>query len=115
MKKVVLVLLIIVFLLCPAWGASKRSSRNITVLYTEPATDADKSPLTDLESCFVSYNTRVKWVVGKTVLASKPIGGSRITTTMPIPVVHGTVKFKANCKDVNGNVSKDSSIITKIF
>jgi hypothetical protein len=89
---------------------------NVGISFKEPTKNSDGSALTDLKDCYISYDMGGGWIIGNTVPASSATGGTNQTTSFEVPILSGMekdVKFKGNARDLSGNVSADSNIITK--
>lgn len=116
MKKVfILLILMLIPLTVSAWDVTV-TGVNVTISYTEPTTNEDVTPLTDLKDCTVFYNIGGGWVTGKIVPASVATGGGSQSTVFEVPITQGMerdVQFKGTCADISGNISKDSNIVTK--
>ena len=89
----------------------------VTATYTEPTTNANATPLTDLAKTNVYYQlpggTPVK---GPDVSASRLLGGGIITTTVTVPVVAGqdlVVTFWATATDTAANESARSTEVQR--
>ena len=87
----------------------------VTASYTEPTTNADATPLTDLAKTNVYYQlpggTPVK---GADVPASRPQGGGVISTQVTVPVTAGqdvVVTFWATATDQQKNESEPSKSV----
>ena len=94
------------------------SGTELTVTYTEPTTNADGSPLTDLARTnviwkFLPAGTDTKEA---NVAATKLTGGGAITTKLIVPVEAGqerTVEITATATDTSGNESVRATAVQK--
>lgn len=99
----------LLLLAVPAWAVTVTpSGTTADVIYTEPSTNADGSPLTDLDHCNVyakpTVGTEIKF---ENVPASKLAGGAPVRT--PITVAGGSnYVITVSCTDKVGNESKRS-------
>lgn len=91
----------------------------VSFVYTEPSTNPDGSPLSDLRETrlyFQKENGTPE--IGATVPASRPQGGGIISATLLVPVLQGqeaNVTFWATALDLVGNESARSvSVVQRI-
>src|SRR3990170_330159 len=113
MRRGGLALLGLLLLAAPAWAIDFTvSGAVLTVTYTEPTTNTDGSPLTDLARTNVYTEILLPGqapVKGPNVAATTPTGGGAIstTTTVPIgatlPIKEANVKVWATATDASGN------------
>lgn len=102
----------------PAWAIDFTvTGASVTATYTEPTTNADATPLTDLAKTNVYYQlpggTPVK---GPDVPASRPQGGGAISTQVTVPVIAGQdvlVTFWATATDTAANESARSTEVQR--
>lgn len=88
-------------------------SSTVTVEYTEPTTNADGTPLTDLAGTTVFYRlTGGLDTLGAMVPATAPTGGQRRSVGVTVSSVTGTVTVWAVATDAVGNVSARSTTAT---
>ncbi len=118
MKTVFLAVLMLGMLIATSVSAIEVTVTGVSVgiSFTEPTTNENGTTLSDLKECFLSYDIGGGWILGNTVPASKVSGGGTQATSFEVPVLAGMekdVKFKGNARDLSGNVSKDSAIVTK--
>ena len=94
----------------------------LTVTYTEPATNTDGSPLTDLARTNVYTEMLLPGqapVKGPNVAASASTGGGAISTTITVPIgaalpiKEANVKVWATATDTSGNEGPPSNVVTK--
>ncbi len=90
----------------------------LTVTYTEPTTNSDKTPLTDLAKTTIYYSlnggTDVK--VTPDIAAITPTGGGSVSTQITVPIAanqSASVTIRATATDVSGNESIKSVAVTK--
>ena len=94
------------------------NNAEVTMAWTEPTTNADGSPVTDLLKT-EGYFEIVGDVAGEqlcgSVLAALPTGGQPVSVICTVPVVVNTEKdvlFRAKAFDVSGNVSLATPDVT---
>lgn len=109
-----------------AFGTSPAFALDVTVtgtqvsfVYTEPSTNPDGSPLSDLRETRLYFQLENGTPeIGATVPASRPQGGGQITSTLLVPVLHNqeaNVTFWATALDLVGNESARSvSVVQRI-
>ena len=93
-----------------------QTGAEISVLYTEPALNADGTSLTDLHHTYITYDIGDGPVTATTVPATTPTGGGKVETTFIIPIEIGTEKdatFHAIAVDNVGNESEPSDPIVR--
>jgi hypothetical protein len=119
MKTACLLAAAVLFVAVPALALDATvSGTELTVTYTEPTTNADGSPLTDLARTnviwkFLPAGTDTKEA---NVAATKLTGGGAITTKLIVPVEAGqerTVEITATATDTSGNESVRATAVQK--
>lgn len=86
-----------------------KQTASVDARWTEPTTNSDGTPLTDLaySSVYYSVNNGPK-IVGAKVSATKPQGGGTLTTTIIVPAPEGVItvlSMSASATDLAGNES----------
>lgn len=93
--------------------ASPGYNQTYVVMYDEPSTNADGTPLADLDRVEVYYDIGAGPVLGATVPASSPQGGVLgVQTTIVVPIppdAETTVTVHARAFDTTGNQSDKSN------
>src|SRR3990167_7488539 len=120
--RLLLALLFVLFAL-PAWAIDFTvSGAVLTVTYTEPATNTDGSPLTDLARTNVYTEILLPGqapVKGPNVAATALGGGGAVSTTITVPIgaalaiKEANVRVWATATDTSGNESVPSTAVTK--
>jgi len=123
MKRRWIVLALVILIPTSAWAIDFTvSGAVLTVTYTEPATNTDGSPLTDLARTNVYTEILLAGQTpqkGPNVAATRPAGGGAITTTVTVPIgaaltiKEANVKVWATATDTSGNESAPSIVVTK--
>jgi hypothetical protein len=116
-------ILALLLLATPAWAIDFTvSGAVLTVTYTEPATNTDGSPLTDLARTNVYTEIQLAGQTpqkGPNVAASALTGGGAISTTVTVPIgaalaiKEANVKVWATATDTTGNESAPSAVVIK--
>ena len=89
---------------------------NVDATYTEPSTNANGTPLTDLAKTTIYYDLGAGPVVAKIVPATALTGGGNVATTITVPVLEGQeadVRFFVTASDTSGNESARSGEVIK--
>jgi len=92
------------------------SGSQVDVSYTEPTTNADGSPLTDLDHTTTYYDNGDGPVNAHEEPATALTGGGNIAVQIIVPVADGeeaNVDFWATATDQSGNESEKSPIDTE--
>ena len=113
-------LLLAALLLLPAAAEAitiTPTGATVDVQYTEPVTNADGTPLGDLDHCNVYLTAGpAPEVKQPNVAATRPQGGGTVTTNVAVTVPVGAVidaVFAATCTDTSGNESARSPAVTQ--
>ena len=123
MVRIIGLALLLLLVVAPAWAIDFTvSGAVLTVTYTEPSTNTDGSPLTDLARTNVYTEILLPGqtpVKGPNVAASASTGGGAISTTITVPIgatlpiKEANVKVWATATDLSGNESLPSTVVTK--
>ena len=113
----------VLLLTTPAWAIDFTvSGAVLTVTYTEPSTNTDGSPLTDLARTNVYTEILLPGqapVKGPNVAATALGGGGAVSTTITVPIgaalaiKEANVRVWATATDTSGNESVPSTAVTK--
>ncbi len=90
----------------------------LTVTYTEPTSNSDKTPLTDLAKTTIYYsiNGAAEVKVTPDIAATVPTGGGSVSTQVTVPIAAGqsaSVTVRATATDTSGNESVKSVSVSK--
>lgn len=117
MKRLSVLILAVLFILTVSFSA-KSANHEAVLICTEPTSNTDESPLTDLSKLTYWYRVppSTTWLPCTEEPATQATGGGQIQhTCAPTEPVNDVVEFMARAVDAVGNESDNSSIVTRFI
>ena len=115
MKKLLLALLFIAMSISPVYALTVTATGvDLTVSYTEPATNVNDSLITDADHTSIYFDIGAGTVKALDVPATSINSGGEIVQNISIPIIDGQesdVSVWATSSDISGNESDKSNII----